>query len=238
MTTARSTSPTAPDEGLFRVEQQQNKPTAPQVVTVTESDSDDEADRVRTNDDGAHDGTDQAVASVVYSILVFFGVLVVVATIMIGVVVHEFGFLALLGVLCILFFLVLLASLLDRVMKEDAKWKPIRRKIHHWQAIATAAVLQEVRDFQLDWHEHLLLTDGSEFNNNNNTTNPDNAAAGTTATTSSTPLPQQKRKRRGGRSVLFKIVKPLLKIRPRRRRRQRHEQQQATSAEPYVPPVL
>ena len=49
-------------------------------------------------------------------------------------------------------------------MKEDARLKPVRRQIRRWKAVATAVVLKEIRDFQLDWNEHLLLTDGSEYN--------------------------------------------------------------------------
>lgn len=86
-------------------------------------------------------------------------------------------------------------------MDQDRVMRPVRRKIRRWHAIATAVVVNEIKDFQLDIQDHLLLTNGdtgagiyeSEYEDNTTTTG-------------------NRKRRRGPRSKLFGIlVKPLLK---------------------------
>jgi cation transport ATPase len=183
------------------------------------------------------DAADKVVALIVHFALAFFVVLVIVASFLAIKLVSHFGFLA----FTIVFFLLMavcgIAWFVDHVMKEDAKWKPVRQQIRHWKAVATAVVLEEVRLFQLDWNEHLLLTDGkADYDLYDD--DVDAIPAVISKATRNKDKPKQKR----GRSVLFKMVKPFLHVGERRRRRRKEREAAVESAaattESYVPPIV
>lgn len=187
------------------------------------------------------DAAERYVACIVHAMLFFFVALAATAAILAMILVSQYGFFAFVVILFLIGIIVGIIMFVDKAMREQAEWKPVRRKIRRWKALATAVVLKEIRDFQLDWNEHLLLTDGSEYNLYDEDEVPnldvDNAAAA-----AKDPKPKKKR---GGRSALFKVVKPFLKVGGRRRKR-RKEKEAATSAatqaddtaENYVPPVV
>jgi hypothetical protein len=125
-------------------------------------------------------------------------------------------------------------------MQEDAKWKPVRRQIRHWKAVATQVVLNEVRMFQLDWNEHLLLTDGKAGYDFYGDDDDDDDYIPTVIAQAAGNKDKPKQNR--AKSVLFKMVKPFLRVGGRRRtRRQKREaaaQSAAADTDSYVPPIV
>ena len=205
------------------------------ATETTTAVNDDEEETFSPEDEAIKkDAADQIVGCIVHFALAFFIVLTGVAAFLAIMLVSQFGFLALFIISLLLVVVFGIAWFLDHVMKEDAKWKPVRREIRRWKAVATAVVLKEVRDFQLDWNEHLLLTDGNAeydlYDDDELPTMPSSKGATGSA------KPKQKR----GRSVMFKMVKPFLKFGGRRRRRKQKESEAATEAatDSYLPPVV
>ena len=185
------------------------------------------------------DAADKIVGLIVHFALAFFLVLVVVASFLAIKLVSQFGFLAVVIVVFLLIVVCGIAWFVDHVMKEDANWKPVRRQIHHWKAVATAVVLEEVRLFQLDWNEHLLLTDGkADYNMYEDDDDVDAIPSDISKAARNKDKPKQKRRR----SVLFKMVKPFLNVGERRRRRRKEKEAAADSAaaasESYAPPII
>ena len=127
-----------------------------------------------------HDAAEQYVSCCVHAMLFFFVALAVISAVLAIIMVSQYGFFAFVIIALFLCVVLGLVMFVDKVMKEDARLKPVRRQIQRWKAVATAVVLKEIRDFQLDWNEHLLLTDGSEYNLYDDdevpTMNVDNAA--------------------------------------------------------------
>ncbi len=189
------------------------------------------------------DAAEQYVSCCVHAMLFFFLALAVISAVLAIIMVSQYGFFAFFIISLFLCVVVGLVMFVDKVMKEDARLKPVRRQIRRWKAVATAVVLKEIRDFQLDWNEHLLLTDGSEYNLYDDdevpTMDVDSAAAAAAAKES------KPKKKHGPRSTMFKLVKPFLKVGGRRRARRNEKKQAAASAakeanpsENYVPPIV
>jgi hypothetical protein len=185
------------------------------------------------------DAADKIVAMIVHFALAFFVVLAAVASFLAITLVTQFGFLAFMIVFLLLIAVCGIAWFVDHVMQEDAKWKPVRKQIRHWKAVATQVVLNEVRMFQLDWNEHLLLTDGkSDYDLYGDDDDDDDIPAAISKAAKNKDKPKQNR----GKSVLFKLVKPFLKVGGRRRRKRQEKEAAAQSAaaatDSYVPPIV
>lgn len=163
------------------------------------------------------DSLSQRVACLVHAALVFFCLLIGVAVVMVISIVQQYGLLALALTSFLVVAVLGLAFFLDMVMKEDKKWKPIRKKIRHWQAVTKAVLVKEFREFQLDWNEYLLLTNGKAECDVQN----DNISSATGKTKTK------------HRSNLFLLVKPLLRIRNIGRRKKH-----TATVTTYVPPVV
>lgn len=165
------------------------------------------------------DASNQRVACIVHIALVFFSVLVGVAVVLVFSLVQQFGLLALVLTSVLVMAVLGLACFLDNVMKEDKKWKPLRNKIRHWQSVTKAVLVQEFKQFQLDWNEYLLLTDGKmEYNANEEN------------------IESAQKPKRQQRSMLFRVMKPLLRIRNLGRRRK--DKAAAKSTTHYDPPIV
>ena len=187
------------------------------------------------------DAAEKYMSCVVHIMLFFFLALTVIAVFFMVKLLSQYGFFAFMIISLLLGTIVGIVIFVNRVLKEDSRLRPVRRQIRRWQAVATAVILKEIRDFQIDWNEHLLLTDGSEYNLYDDdefpTMNVDDAAAAK----SSKP-----KKKRGGRSAIFKIVKPFLKVGGRRRRKRKEKEAVTAMAtategdhsEAYIPPVV
>jgi hypothetical protein len=85
-----------------------------------------------------------------------------------------------------------------------------------------------------DWHEHLLLTDGTVENDGDDILRDENDP---NVFVAADPSKKKKTRGRGGKSVMFQFVKPFLKLRTLgRRRRARNDQPKADDA--YTPPIV
>ena len=191
------------------------------------------------------DAAERNVSCIVHAALFFFVALAGIAAFLAIILVSQYGFFAIVVISLLLAIVVGIVMFVDKVMREDAKWKPVRNQIRRWKAVATAVVLKEIRDFQSDWNEHLLLTDGrAEYDlyddDDDDVPNMDLNSA--TAAASST-----KPKKNRGRSVIFKVIKPFLKVGGRRRRKRKEKEAAAAAdsstgqvdpADSYIPPVV
>lgn len=187
------------------------------------------------------DAAERYVACIVHVMLFFFIALAVISAILALILVSQYGFFAVVVISLLMIIVVGIVMFVDKAMKDQAEWKPVRRKIQRWKALATAVVLKEIRDFQLDWNEHLLLTDGSDYNlyeEDDEVPAMDVDTAAAAAAKDAKP-----KKKRGGRSAIFKVVKPFLKVGGRRRRKRKEKEAAAASAQGdpadgYIPPVV
>lgn len=187
--------------------------------TLNNNNNDDDDNDTVNNETVGIDASNQRVACVVHVALVFFTVLVGVSVVLVFSLVQQFGLLALVLTSILVMAVVGLAFFLDGVMKEDKKWKPLRKTMRHWQAVTKAVLVQEFKHFQLDWNAYLLLTDG-KLENDANVQNKE---------------PKQKQKKEQ-RSILFRLVKPLLRIRNMGRRKKDKATVKGTAH--YDPPVM
>lgn len=178
------------------------------------------------------DAANDRVACLVHLALIFFAALLVTATALCAVVVAKFGLIAFgfVGLLVLLF--VSLIAFVNKVLRDDTKLTPVRRQLQRWQAVAAAVVLQEMRNFQLDWHEHLLLTDGNvSYQDEVEEKEEEDINAA---------LQQTARGKQSGKSIIFRMaIKPFLSMRGRRtRRKQSHtEAKIARDVATYVAPT-
>ena len=80
-----------------------------------------------------------------------------------------------------------------------------------WQAIATAVVVQEIQQFQIELNEHLLLTDGtSSFDYDDTTTDDTLPNKENLNDVNESNTKPRRRTKRQGKSVLFALVKPFI----------------------------
>jgi hypothetical protein len=203
------------NEGSVQSQQQeQQQAEAQSAVDPTQVD---EVDPENVDQIGM-DATNQRVACVIQLALTFFCVLIAVVVVMVFTMVQQYGLLALGFTLVVVMAVAGLAYFLDKVIKEDQNWKPIRRKIQYWQGVTKAVIAKEMRDFQLDWNEYLLLTDGKAVYDAYD--EEDINLAG---------KPTKKH-----RSALFRMVKPLFRIRNLGRRKKKSAPESTT----YMAPVV
>jgi len=146
------------------------------------------------DDDIKRDAADSRVAFVVHIALFFFFLIFVVAVAISLIMAAQYGFIVLVAILSLLCLVIPLVYIINKAISDDTKFKPIQRQFRRWQAIATAVVVQEIKNFQLDVNEHLLLTDGDTDDYQSHS-----ARDGKNKT----------RKKKGARSFLFGLVKPL-----------------------------
>lgn len=140
---------------------------------------------------------DKTVAFIVYASLAFFVLIFLGAMVACICIVDKFGFLTFVLVTILSLLVLGIGIFSSKAMDKDRILKPVRRKIRRAHAVATAVILNELKGFQLDMHDHLLLTDSSSYHADDGS----NRGPGGLKT-----------KRRGPRSKIFKLlVKPLLK---------------------------
>jgi hypothetical protein len=179
------------------------------------------------------DALDKIAAWAIHIALIFFCGLVVVAIVLASITVHQYGLVAMMGLLLIGTFSIFLAWFVDKtVLSQDTHFKPIRRKILGVVTAAQQVVVDEYTRFQQDWNEELLLLtangeSSSDENNDNENDNDEEHQQRQAAAASTT-----KKKKR---SVIFKLIKPLLGIRRKVLRRKEKKRQNLSSD--YQPPI-
>ena len=155
------------------------------------------------------DAANELVALVVHIALGFFMLLFFGSLMAAILIVGAYGFMTFVLIISLMLMALSIGYFVSIMLDKDRVLKPVRRKIRRWHAVATAVVVQEIRDFQLDLREHLLLTNGDAdeqgeggvYNRMN-----DNGQVGGSASAGI------RTKRKGSRSKVFgMLVKPFLK---------------------------
>jgi len=154
------------------------------------------------------DAADEMVAIMVHIALGFFVVLFFGALVAAIIIVGKYGLLTFIIVSTLMMTALTIGYFVSRMLDQDKVLKPVRRKIRRWHAVATAVVVQEMRDFQLDMNEHLLLTNGSAHNDEDSVYN----VMDENGNVAGSVTPGMNTKRRKTRSKVFgMLVKPFLK---------------------------
>lgn len=139
---------------------------------------------------------DKTAAWAIHIALILFFSLVCISILLAFVVIHNYGFIALLLLSIMVLFVLFLAYFVDQtILKKNENLKPVRHKIVTALEKAHQAVVEEFHLFREDWHEYnLLLTNGED---------PIQQAEQPSPTTTSTKMRRKK-------SKLFKLVKPFV----------------------------
>ena len=199
------------------------------VVEAVDSDDDEEKEEAPPRD-----AIEENVAMIINLALYFFGILLIGAVVMILLLLSQFGGVLVLVIVSLL--VTITASFtcfMTKAMWEDKNWKPVQTRISKLKAMATAAIVQEVRHFWTDWYEHLQLTDGTCDNNDDLLNDDDSMLFEGTI-----PNETTKNKRKGSKSIMFKFIKPFLKLgKLRRRKKVSNEQTEDISDYNNVPPL-
>ena len=201
------------------------------VVETVDSDDDEEKEEAPPRD-----AIEENVAMIINLALYFFGILLIGAVVMILLFLSQFGGVLVLVIVSLL--VTITASFtcfMTKAMREDKNWKPVQTRISKLKAMATAAIVQEVRHFRTDWYEHLQLTDGT-CDNNDDLPNDDDDPIIDSMLFDEATIPTMKKKRKGGKSIMFKFVKPFLKLR-KLRRRKTASNERTEDVSDYVPPL-
>jgi hypothetical protein len=233
------------------------------VVVVEEGKK--EKDTFRFDDkDIQLDAADDYVGLIVHISLGFFLLLFIGIIIVCVFIASTYGF-VIFAALCLLVFTVIIVGYycVARVLLDDQTLKPVRRKMKRWQALATAVVVQEIRNFQMELREHLLLTaaeddnyystndDSSDKNHSGPTAqkhcNKSDATNGGDYQNLENLEKEKKIKTKRRKSVFFGLMKPIIPKNPRKfkifRGRKKQQQQQnqenplPTVSDGYVPPT-
>mmetsp|Transcript_13732 Transcript_13732/g.15437 ORF Transcript_13732/g.15437 Transcript_13732/m.15437 type:complete len:287 (-) Transcript_13732:79-939(-) len=156
------------------------------------------------------DAANEAVAFAIYVALAFFLLLFFGATVGAIIIVSDYGFFVFMVICLLMFTMMALGHFIWNMMERDRVLKPMRRKIRRWHAVATAVVVQEMKNFHLDLNDNfLLLTNGVEFENGDDDTDQ---GADSTNEKGKHKKKNKHKNRRGPRSKLFGLlVQPLLK---------------------------
>ena len=216
-----------------------------------DNDDDDDDNIQYTDEDIQRDASSIAVMAMVNVALLFFAGLFVCAIAGSILFTSQFGFVTLCIVLCLVGIVVGTVAWIGQIVTGDEKLRPVQRKMRRWRAIAKAVVVNEIIAFRLDMQEHLLLTDGGEYededyyeemgaNNNNGTSSGQHTS---TATHSSARNANNDK----SRSVIFGLmVKPFIKGRKKMKRklgRKKNDKNNTAAAtneaegSTYVPPA-
>lgn len=161
------------------------------------------------DEDIQRDAATEHMAVIVHIALGFFFFLFMISMIVAIIIVGKYGFLTFVIVIALIFTVLILTYFISKTLDQDKILKPARRKIRRWHAVATAVIVNEIKDFQLDINEHLMLTNGDAYND-------DCSSIGGAYQHMDDKASRKKRK--GPRSKMFRfIVKPLLKKKNGRR---------------------
>jgi len=200
-------------EGYAKSSEQNQRSHTPQEQQIHKNEIQEGQDETGEKDDFNYDDVEiqkdaanELVAMMVHVMLGFFMCLFFGALVVSIVIVGKYGFLTLVLICSLMLIALSLGFFISSLMDKDRMLKPVRRKIRRWHAVATAVVVKEIRDFQLDMNEHLMLTDGSAQDDDYDLMSEDGQ------------MPKPLKKRRGPRSKVFGfLVKPFLKKKDGRR---------------------
>ena len=113
------------------------------------------------------DATNDTVACIVYLALGFFMILFFGVTVAMIIIVGKYGFVVCIILSVLLFIVLLLGHVITHFMEQDRVLRPMKKKMRRWHAIATAVVVNELKNFHLDLNDHLLLTYDENYQDDN-----------------------------------------------------------------------
>ena len=165
-----------------------------------------------SDDNGDENNNNQDAGSswVIYAVIIAFCVLVGFAMLLTFFSIRKYGLVALVFILVLMGLLVGLIVVIDSSMKENARYRPIRRKVQTLTTTIRQALIDEFFAFRREYNEYLLLTDGSAYGNKNED-NPNDELL-EVPENGVPPSDLAGRTTRKKKSVLFRVVKPFLKV--------------------------
>jgi hypothetical protein len=180
------------------------------VPPMTPQEKEEKDDYHYDDEEIQRDAANETVAMMIHIALGFFMFLFFGALVACILIVSNYGFLTFILVSTILFAALTIGYFISKMMDEDKVLKPVRRKIRRMHALATAVVVQELRDFHMDLNEHLMLTNGGDDEDVADDYGRMDDNGEVHAHQGKTQA--KKKKRRGPRSKVFGfLVKPFLK---------------------------
>lgn len=230
-----------PSPSMTGEEQQELAPAAVVVETV---ESEEENSKGGEPDEPPRDNLERNVAMIVQLALTFFALLFVGAIVMALALVSQFNVIIVAVSGLLITMVIGFGVVMDKAMRHDPDWKPVRSRIRKLNAFATAAIVREVQNFQHDWNQHLMLTDGTVDNpmTEDDILNANENGTGIHLDSATVNKADKKRKksatRASGKSVMFQFVKPFLKIRRLRRNKKSKSKTENVASDNYVPPVV
>ena len=190
---------------------------------------DDEEDFHYEDEEIQRDAANEMVAFIVYIALGFFLFLFFGVTVFIFIIVGNYGFFVLLIISVLVLVVLAFGKFLLQTMDKDSVLKPARRKMKRWRAIATAVVVNEIKNFHLDMNDHLLLSYDGNYEN-------DDDACTLAGEDRGKRKGKKKRRFEGTRSKIFAlVVHPLLVKKNGKRRfgRENKKNRQNLDSEDY-----
>lgn len=192
------------------------------------------------------DAANDRVALLVHIFLALFAFAFMCAVVGSAVLVSQYGFLAFLINVTLVTLVAGSGYFISKALVSDKQLRPIRKKVKRWRAVAEAVVVNELRNFKLDMHEHMLLTtgDGEDYEDEeeedggdegkqrgettvregSNTNTAQTSADAEVATNPKKKKSKSAKKKKKGndgkpRSVLFGLVKPFMKPKGSRKKK-------------------
>ena len=163
------------------------------------------------DEDIQRDAANEIVAVIVHMALLFFMLLFMGVIIFSIFVVSSYGFVTFTAFGSIVFIIAITSYYcIGQVILNDKTLRPVRKKMKRWQAIATAVVVQEIQQFQIELNEHLLLTDGTSSFDQDDTTIDDTLPNQEFNGPNKSKTQTRQRTKRQGKSILFALVKPFI----------------------------
>mmetsp|Transcript_24774 Transcript_24774/g.44870 ORF Transcript_24774/g.44870 Transcript_24774/m.44870 type:complete len:295 (-) Transcript_24774:224-1108(-) len=213
------------------------------VVEDVHSDDDDDKEKTDEfhydDDEIKKDAANIMVTFCVHLSLAFFAALFCGAIFASVVVVSAYGFVTFAAACTLVGGLGISGFYVTRLVLNDAKLKPMRRKVKRWQAIATAVIVQEVRDFQADMNAHFLLTNGPDPTESSSPPPYDRGHPGEREGPDEDLQPSLKPKKKRGRSIVFTaVVKPFLKTKHFVTRKAYRKEPKSGEGVAYIPPTI
>ena len=154
------------------------------------------------DDEVQKDAANDVVAFMVLSALSLFLFLFFVAAVFIIIIVGKYGFLVFIILSVLSTFVIIFVRFTLGVIEKDRVLRPMKKKMRRWHAIATAVIVNEMKNFHLDLNDHLLLTYDDNYNDDDGTKNNDHSSS----------RDNNNRKWKKPRSRIFRIfVQPFLK---------------------------
>mmetsp|Transcript_18321 Transcript_18321/g.27685 ORF Transcript_18321/g.27685 Transcript_18321/m.27685 type:complete len:230 (+) Transcript_18321:22-711(+) len=180
-----------------------------------------------------NDPLEQKVTCVLQTALMFFAVLLA-GTILVIVFAlsSQFSFI-ILSIVFVLLVLLFMGCTLGNLQPNSNSVDDsnlLQRQHRQWQQMVTQVFVDEVRNFQQDYQEHMLFLtyDDTDVERSTNEVVNDNDEP---FQNNNEKSKNRKKKKKGGKSVVFQVVKPFLKLRRKRKNQAAHQHD-----EYYVPP--